>query len=177
MFLRLFGVLALAAVGATAVYALGPYLQGFRRHRITRRAAAGSTEVALTFDDGPDARYTPRCLDILEQHGVRATFFLVGERVRRHPDLARQIRERGHDVGNHTWSHQHHWCLGPRRSMDEVRGGSRAIAEAIGEAPRYFRPTFGIMNLSTYLASARLGERCVLWSLAARDWGRGARRR
>lgn len=173
MFLTLLGVLAITAVGAIAAYLLGPYLFGLWSHGITRKGKAGSGQVALTFDDGPDPGYTPRCLEILEAHHVHATFFLVGQQVRRYPDLTRQIRAHGHDVGNHTWSHQHHWLLAPRRAMDEVREGSRAISETIGEPPRYFRPPFGVMNLFSYGEAARLGERCVLWSIAAKDWEGG----
>lgn len=176
MFLIVLGGLAVAALGALAVYLGGPYAHGLWRHGITRQGGARCRQVALTFDDGPDPRYTPRCLEILKAHGVRATFFLVGQQARRYPDLARRIRADGHDVGNHTWSHQHHWFLGPRRAMDEVREGSRAISEIIGEPSRYFRPSFGVMNLFSYREAARLGERCVLWSITAEDWvgGRSA---
>lgn len=173
MFLTFLGVPGITAIGAISTYLLGPYLHGLARPGIRRRGSPRSRQVALTFDDGPDPRYTPRCLEILQAHQIHATFFLVGQRVRRHPDLARQIRAHGHDVGNHTWSHRHHWLLAPRGARDEVREGSRAIREILGEPERYFRPPFGVMNLASYREAVRLGERCVLWSIAARDWQAG----
>jgi len=173
LLLTLFGVFASTAIGVMFTYLLGPYLLGCWSDRLTRRGNARSRQVALTFDDGPDPRYTPRCLEILKAHDIHATFFLIGEQVRRHPDLARQIRAQGHDVGNHTWSHRHHWLIAPRRAIDEVRKGSRAISEVIGEPPRYFRPPYGVMNLFSYREAARLGERCVLWSISAKDWEAG----
>ena len=173
LLLTLLGASAIAGMGAMAAYLLGPYLYGLWSRGIIWGGRAGSSQVALTFDDGPDPRYTPRCLEILKAHQIRATFFLVGRQVRRYPDLARQIRADGHDVGNHTWSHQRHWLIVPRRAMEEVREGSMAISEIIGETPRYFRPPFGVMTLSSYREAALLGQRCVLWSIAAKDWEGG----
>lgn len=173
LFLTSVGIFALAGVGGISIYHLGPYLWGSWSHGITRNGNASSQKVALTFDDGPDPRYTPRCLEILKAHQVHATFFLVGEQVRRYPDLAREIRAQGHDVGNHTWGHRHHWLLSPQKAKVEVREGARVIMEVIGERPRFFRPPFGEMNLFSYWAAACLKERCVLWSIAAKDWQRG----
>ena len=166
-------VLVTAAVAGIGIYYLGPYLLEFWGHGIPGGGSAPSPRVVLTFDDGPDPRYTPRCLEILDAYQVHAAFFLIGEKVRRYPELTRQIRTRGHDLGNHTWSHRRHWLLSPQRAEVEVREGMRAIAEVSGEPPRFFRPPFGQMNLCSYRAAARLGERCVLWSLPGKDWRRG----
>jgi peptidoglycan/xylan/chitin deacetylase (PgdA/CDA1 family) len=175
----LFPIIALAAavLAAIAIYWLGPYLFGSLSREIIRKGGAGAQVAALTFDDGPDPRYTPRCLDILEAHRVHATFFLLGQKVKLYPDLARQILARGHDVGNHTMTHRHHWMIGPIQAMREVREGSRAILETVGARPRFFRPSFGVMNLFSYWEALRLGQRCVLWSVAAHDWegGEGGR--
>ncbi len=103
-----------------------------------------SGKVALTFDDGPDAAHTPRVLDVLAAHGIKASFFLIGERAAREPALARRIAEEGHDLGNHTWSHRSLWLSGPRETARQVGQGHAAIAEAAGAAPRFFRPPWGM---------------------------------
>lgn len=169
----LLGILTTLSAGGIALYHLGPYGLGVLSSRIIRRGNPASRMVALTFDDGPDPRYTPRCLEILSTYGIRACFFLVGERVRRYPVLAREIRAQGHEVGNHTWSHRSQWFLSPRRTKLEVREGAEAISEVLGERPCFFRPPHGRMNLIGYQEATALGERCVLWSLSAQDWRRG----
>lgn len=166
-------ILALAGVGGICIYCFSPYLWGFWNHGITRNGGTSSRKVALTFDDGPDPRYTTRCLDILKAHQVCATFFLVGEKVKRYPELAQEIRAQGHDVGNHTWGHRHHWLLSPKKAKVEVREGAGAIMEAIGEPPRFFRPPYGMMNLFSYREAVRLQEQCVLGSIPVMDWRRG----
>lgn len=170
MLLKSIGVMAAAGV---SIYHVGPYLLGHRTRGIALRGDASSRKVALTFDDGPDPRYTPRCLEILAAHGVKGAFFLIGRKVRQYPGLAREIAACGHDVGNHTWSHRRHWILSPEKARVEVREGARAITEVLGAPPRLFRPPWGQMNLFTFLEAVRLEERCVFWSLPARDYRRG----
>ncbi len=172
-FQGLLGILAASGAGGITLYHLSPYGLGFFSSRIIRRGNAKPWMVALTFDDGPDPRYTPRCLEILSTYGVRASFFLVGERATRHPALVWEIWAQGHDVGNHTWSHQRHWWLSPRRTRLEVRKGAEALSEVLGERPRFFRPPHGQMNVIGYREAIALGEWCVLWSLSAQDWRRG----
>jgi peptidoglycan/xylan/chitin deacetylase (PgdA/CDA1 family) len=166
-------LILLGTFALISVYTLGPYFWGFCSRGIIRKGNSGGDRAALTFDDGPDPRYTPRCLEILKAHGIHATFFLVGQKVRMYPDLVRQILAHGHDVGNHTWSHQHHWRIGPRQAINEVRKGTSEISQSIGDRPRYFRPSYGVMNLFSYWEARRLGQRCVLWSVIAKDWEGG----
>ena len=111
------------------------------------RAPGESDAVALTFDDGPDPRSTPKILEILEAEGLRAAFFVVGERVRAHPELVARLHEAGHLVCNHTDSHEmlfHFRRWGPARR--ELRACSDAIAEVIGERPAFFRSPQGAKN-------------------------------
>lgn len=128
-------------------------------------SAARRAEVALTFDDGPDPEVTPRVLDMLDEAGVKATFFLIGERAARHPALAREIVRRGHAAENH--SHRHSTAFGwyglgrARREIDAAQG---AIADATGVAPVYFRAPFGIRNPLLDPALARCGLRYVSWT-------------
>jgi len=167
-------LLAAAAVLLILGYTEGPYLWGKLARSVVRHGDSAAKEIAITFDDGPDPQYTPRCLDILRSHDVHATFFLIGEKAKRYPDLVRQILARGHDVGSHTWSHQHHWIIGPLKAMREVRQANAELAATIGAMPRYFRPAYGIMNVFSYWQARRQQQRCVLWSVAGNDWEGGA---
>ena len=128
-------------------------------------SAAQRAQVALTFDDGPDPEVTPRVLDQLDAAAVKATFFLIGERVTRHPALAREIVRRGHAVENH--SHRHSTAFGwygPERARRDIEAAQGAIADATGVAPAFFRAPFGIRNPFLDPALARCGLRYVSWT-------------
>ena len=124
-------------------------------------AAAARGEVALTFDDGPDPRVTPRVLDLLEAWGATASFFAIGERAARHPALAREILRRGHSLENHT--HRHPWsfaCWSTTAMRREILAAQRAIAAATGGVePRFFRAPAGLRSplLDPALAGTGLG--------------------
>jgi peptidoglycan/xylan/chitin deacetylase (PgdA/CDA1 family) len=130
--------------------------------------------VALTFDDGPDPVSTPRFLDALEAAGVRATFFVLGQRVRRHPRLTRQIAERGHELAVHGWTHDRPWLPAPRRDIRDLGRAAETIYDVTGEIPMWYRPPYGILTGGRLAAAARSGLRPVLWSAWGRDWTAGA---
>lgn len=127
--------------------------------------------VYLSFDDGPDPRWTPRILDILAQANIRATFFLVGRLAARYPALVRRLVAEGHEAGNHTWSHRHPWTLLASSARKEVRDGAAAIADLIGRAPRFFRPPHGRLRGCMIEEAGRGGQTLVLWNRSAVDWG------
>jgi peptidoglycan/xylan/chitin deacetylase (PgdA/CDA1 family) len=129
------------------------------------RGPGGPRRLALTFDDGPDPVWTPRLLDLLAAAGVRGTFFLIGERAARAPELVRRMAAEGHEIGNHSWSHRSLWLCGPRATEQQIRRGHEQIAELTGLAPRHFRPPWGMVNAAMFAAVRRLGERCVFWSI------------
>ena len=129
------------------------------------RGPRGARRLALTFDDGPDPVWTPRLLDALGAAGVRGTFFLIGERAERAPDLVRRMVAESHEIGNHSWSHRSLWLCGPRATESEIRRGHEWIAEATGAPPRHFRPPWGMVNAAMFAALRRVGERCVFWSI------------
>jgi peptidoglycan/xylan/chitin deacetylase (PgdA/CDA1 family) len=129
------------------------------------RGPRHARRVALTFDDGPDPEWTPRVLDILAGAGVRATFFLVGERAARAPAVVERIAAEGHEVGNHSWSHRNLWFCGPRATTEQVRRAHDTLTDLAGTPPRHFRPPWGIVNVATFAAVRRAGERCVFWSI------------
>lgn len=107
----------------------------------------GGDKVYLTFDDGPDESVTPRVLEILEKAGARASFFVVGKNVTRHPDLARRILARGHTLENHSHSHRRLFSLlGPWRMAREIDEAQEAIHREVGHRPGYFRAPAGLRS-------------------------------
>ena len=128
-------------------------------------AAGGAGAIAITIDDGPDPEVTPHVLALLEQHGARATFFCIGERVARHPGLARQIVRCGHGIENHSQRHlQRFSLLGPRVLAREIGCAQQAIAAATGEVAQFFRAPAGLRNPFLEPVLARAGLRLVSWT-------------
>lgn len=143
---------------------LGPNLVRLPAH------AHGPDEFCLTFDDGPDPRSTPQVLDLLDRRGDRATFFCIGRRVARHPDLAREILRRGHRLGNHTFSHPNTFAFRLWRGlMDEVARAQDTIEDVTGSRPQYFRPPAGMRNPILEAVLARENLLLVNWSRRAYD--------
>jgi peptidoglycan/xylan/chitin deacetylase (PgdA/CDA1 family) len=134
------------------------------------RLPAGGDAIALTIDDGPDPAVTPAVLELLARHGVHATFFCVGERIRRHPDLARRIAREGHEIGNHTEHHRYVFSLfGPaamRREIALAQASTQAICQVV---PRFFRAPAGLRNPFLQPALARLDLQLASWSRRAYD--------
>jgi peptidoglycan/xylan/chitin deacetylase (PgdA/CDA1 family) len=163
------GLLANHAVLTIAGFAPRSALIGPNIARLPR-AAAVRREVALTFDDGPDPEITPRVLDLLDAAGMKASFFLIGERAARHPRLAREIVDRGHAVENH--SHRHAACFafyGIGKALRDIDQAQHAIADAAGSAPLYFRAPFGIRSPLLEPALAGVGLRYVSWTRRGLD--------
>ena len=132
--------------------------------------AAARGEVALTFDDGPDPLVTPQVLAQLDAAGARATFFCVGDQLRRHPDLARDIVRRGHHIENHTDTHPNLFAaMGWRRMAQQVAGGQAAVEAATGRAPRFFRAVAGLRNPWLDPILARQGLRLAAWTRRGYD--------
>ncbi|HTJ71892.1 MAG TPA: polysaccharide deacetylase family protein [Actinospica sp.] len=162
-----------AAAAATLFHALptatslGP-LRATVFPRLTGLGEPG--HVALTFDDGPDPASTPQFLDALDEAGVRATFFLLGRMVHEAPWLARRIADAGHEVALHGWGHRAHIALTPAQTLRDLRQGRDEVASAIGQAPTWYRPPYGVATAATFSACRKLGLRPVLWSAWGRDW-------
>lgn len=128
-------------------------------------------DVLITIDDGPDPQDTPRLLDLLDQHGVTVVFFVIGEKVRKHPELAREIILRGHEIGNHTMTHPQStfWCAGPWRTRREIVECQKAVEEATGVTPRRFRAPVGHRNLFTHPFTRELGLEVMGWNRRGYD--------
>lgn len=159
-------VAVLVAFGVYASFRIGSdvYLKVRCRGRGDRKT------IALTFDDGPDERMTPRVLDVLARHGIRATFFLVGERAERYPGIVRRIVAEGHTIGNHTTTHSGLFPL--RRSARmaaELERTRRILRTLTGRCVRLFRPPFGVTNPNMARAVCAGGYETVGWSVRSFD--------
>lgn len=130
-----------------------------------RRVDAGAERALyLTFDDGPDPRGTPKVLDLLGEFGARATFFLIGERAKRYPALAREILARGHAIGNHSPDHRYATYFSNRDRLAEwIAEGERQIVEASGVPTVGFRPPAGVRTPELVRAVRSAGTPLVLW--------------
>jgi peptidoglycan-N-acetylglucosamine deacetylase len=120
---------------------------------------------ALTFDDGPDPELTPRILEVLAEHGVQATFNLMGWNALRHPDLVRAVVAAGHELGNHTWTHQDLAFQSTLQTRHQLQRGREAIERTAGVRPRFFRPPRGNLTGSAIASAAELGYDVLLWSV------------
>ncbi len=137
----------------------------------TPAQAPDGNRVYLTFDDGPDPKWTARILDVLSDANVCATFFVIGRLAREHAPLVRRIVAHGHEIGNHTWSHRHPWTMLPSAARKEVYDGAAAIADILGHAARFFRSPHGRVRRCMIEEADHLGQRLVLWSRSAVNWG------
>ena len=125
----------------------------------------------MTFDDGPDPDQTPRLLDLLDERGIVATFYLIGSKVESHPEIARRIASAGHELGNHSWSHGFLTTQSARSVRREIEETNLVIEEATGVRPETLRPPYGAVtpSLSGWVEQD-FGLRTVLWSVDAADW-------
>jgi peptidoglycan/xylan/chitin deacetylase (PgdA/CDA1 family) len=127
-------------------------------------------ELALTFDDGPNPKWTPRLLDVLAGHDVKATFFMLGSRAQGEPGLVRRIAAEGHLIGNHSWSHLNLALTAAGRVREELARTSDVLEQIAGERVRYFRPPFGARRPVVFRIARSLGLSTVLWNAMTSDW-------
>ncbi|WP_409347071.1 polysaccharide deacetylase family protein [Paenibacillus sp. MBLB4367] len=145
------------------------------RGEIVWEVPGADKRIALTFDDGPDAEQTPKILDILKRYDAKATFFVVGKRVDRFPDIVRRELAEGHELANHTYSHPYfQGKVSAERLQKEIKTTQDAIWKATGATPRLFRPPGGYYSQSMVNATKELGYLIVLWSWHQDtvDWNR-----
>jgi len=127
-------------------------------------------KVALTFDDGLDDLYTIRVLDVLKQYEVPATFFLVGKRVVKHPQVVERIFREGHGIGNHSWSHAELTKVSAERLQMEVVQTEEAIWQITGEQTTFFRPPYGEVSEELLRKLQQMGYKVINWSVDSADW-------
>lgn len=138
---------------------------------VVTRFATQSREVWLTIDDGPDPESTLKVLALLEAHRAHATFFLIGDKVRRHPELVSEIVRRGHTIGNHTQTHPHRsfWLASAKRTALEIDACAQTLRDAGALPTRFFRSPVGLKNHALYPQLAQRGLDLVLWSARGYD--------
>ena len=127
-------------------------------------------EMAFTFDDGPNPRWTPPLLELLAKHNVRATFFLIGQYAAAQRALVRETLAAGHLIGNHTWTHPNLARTSPEQTRDELMRTSAELEQIIGAPVRYFRPPFGLRRPATFRIARELGLIPVTWTVIGNDW-------
>ncbi len=126
--------------------------------------------VALTFDDGPWPTWTEAVLEVLAEHEVPATFFVLGRQAERHPALVKRIADGGHLLGSHSVSHKRFNTVKPARVHKETVQSRRLIADAVGVDSPWIRPPYGAMNAGAWGAVREAGGRVVLWDVDPEDW-------
>lgn len=155
------------AVGGFAYASRWPASQIFGRTLIAPRRPG---ELALTFDDGPNPSCTPRLLEILAHHHVKATFFLIGRFAEKEPALTRTIAEGGHLIGNHSWTHPNLSLSSARRIAEELVRTKDLVEQITGRPVRCFRPPYGARRPYVLGLARELGMTPVLWNAMTSDW-------
>ncbi len=127
--------------------------------------------IALTFDDGPNEPYTSEVLGVLDQHGIQATFFVIGQNARRYPDVCRRIVTTGNVIGNHSYDHNKALCLrGSKAVARDIKQAHQAIYDCTGLEPRLFRPPHGFRTPWMMRTVRNLGYKVVTWDNMTSDW-------
>ncbi|WP_328979492.1 polysaccharide deacetylase family protein [Streptomyces canus] len=140
------------------------------RHEPLLKVSGRGRTMVLTFDDGPDPRYTPHILDTLAEYDVRAMFFVCGEMAVDNQDLLARMSDEGHVVGNHTWSHPLLTRLTRSRIRSEMERTCDVIEDAYGERPEWFRAPYGAWNRAAFQLGAELGMEPLAWTVDTLDW-------
>src|SRR6266704_6626783 len=129
--------------------------------------------IALTFDDGPSAKLTPKLLDLLAAHHIKATFFVIGENVAEHPEIVERAAHEGHEIGNHSWSHPNFAKMSDEGVRRELRRTDDAIKSAIGARPTLLRPPYGSLTArQKRWIHDEFGYQIILWDVDPFDWKR-----
>jgi peptidoglycan-N-acetylglucosamine deacetylase len=160
--------LASAAAASYAGYAtMAPGSQLYGR---TLTHGSDPSQMALTFDDGPNDPHTLHLLDVLAKHNAKAIFFLIGKYVRQRPDIARAIAAAGHEIGNHTDSHPNLVLVSAARLRQELADCNKALEDALGTKITLFRPPFGGRRPNVVRTARTMGLTPVMWSVTGYDW-------
>lgn len=126
--------------------------------------------IALTFDDGPNPKYTPKILNILAHYQVKATFFVLGKNVKQYPNIVLSIAAEGHDIGNHSYSHPYMGRMGPSAIEEELDKVEDEIKHLGLSKPFLFRPPHGSKSIILEWCLRKRGYRLITWDLSPKDW-------
>jgi len=129
--------------------------------------------VAMTFDDGPSATLTPKLLDLLAAHHIKATFFVIGENVAEHPEIVARAAREGHEIGNHSWSHPNFGKMSDQGVRSQLQRTDDAIKSSTGQRPMLMRPPYGsITAREKHWIHDEFGYQIILWDVDPYDWKR-----
>lgn len=129
--------------------------------------------IAMTFDDGPSAKLTPKLLDLLAAHHIKATFFVIGENVVQHPELVQRAAREGHEIGNHSWSHPYLGKMSDEGVRQQLQKTDDAIKSAMGTRPTLMRPPYGSLTAhQKKWIHDEFGYQIILWDVDPLDWKR-----
>src|SRR5260370_3844474 len=129
--------------------------------------------IAMSFDDGPSATLTPKLLDIVAAHKIKATFFVIGENVAEHPEIVARAAREGHEIGNHSWSHPNFGKMSDDGVRGQLQRTDEAIKDAIGARPTLLRPPYGsITARQKRWIHNEFGYQIILWDVDPYDWKR-----
>ena len=151
------------------VFALYSFAQGELKC-VYKCAETDEKVIALTFDDGPSAKYTEEILDILDENGAKATFFVIGENAENYPELIDAELSRGHEIGCHTFSHKHMSSLCEGELEEEIKSTEIVLNEHSGYTLKLFRPPEGVLTKENIKIISDMGYDMILWSIDTRDW-------
>lgn len=126
--------------------------------------------IYLTFDDGPDKNITPRLLNLLNKHEIKATFFVVGQKAERHPETVLQIHQNNHVIGNHSYTHPHLIFKSKGIIKEEIQRTDKILLEITGKHPTLFRPPYGQFGLAVLSVLKSTNHRMVLWNASPQDY-------
>jgi peptidoglycan/xylan/chitin deacetylase (PgdA/CDA1 family) len=164
------GLLATPVTVAAAVTVYGAVHPRSELFGPTIQTTNSPQKLAITFDDGPNPKITPDLLKLLGRYQVCATFFVIGRFARECPELAREIADRGHAIGNHTETHANlFWCR-PPQIRGEITRCNEALTAIIGAAPKWFRPPWGMRNPWVISNASASGLQTVMWTQLPGDW-------
>ena len=149
------GIVSATACGESIVY---------------KQVDTADMKIALTFDDGPHPFRTEEILNVLDKHGVKATFFIVGSNALNYPDTLRRVVECGHEVANHTFSHKLNSNTSKKDIINELNETSNIIIDICECEVKYFRPPGGCISKNVLEAAEECGYQIVLWNIDTLDW-------
>jgi peptidoglycan-N-acetylglucosamine deacetylase len=148
-------------------YDTKPSKESIKKPTTPKPSVSGSKKIALTFDDGPNAKVTPQILNTLKKYNAKATFFVVGEAVKKHPTVLKEVFNAGHEIGNHTYNHAKLTTLTVKQMSLQIQSADSVIQAAIGQNPTVFRPPYGAYDKTV---TNQLKVPNVLWSIDTLDW-------
>ena len=137
---------------------------------VKRQGSSKTANIALTFDDGPDNRYTPKILDILKKHKVKATFFVVGTQIKKYPAIFRRMVKEGHEIGTHGYQHLNVSKLSAAQIHNQLSESNKLIRKLGGPRQTIYRPPYGAICPSVVEQIGKKGYKVILWTIDSLDW-------